>query len=745
MRNKCKKILSLVAAATLLGSTVALTSCGDYYTQTALSGYVSSDNKASSNGGFAVEKDGYVYFINGSESYTADNTFGEAVKGSLMRISANDLSSGNYNKAETVVPMLFVAQDYTSGVYIYGDYVYYATPTTDKDRHGEIANSHLDFKCAKLDGSEAMKKNFFRLSKNATVYRYVQASDGVVYCLYEDPDATGTLKSYNTKTGDTTVLVEGAEKFYFDQKDLTNPNVYYTMGVTYDIDTDYSSTASYNQIYCVNAASTAKANAGEASYTVTVDGKAYRTYDFDKSYLESVNADEKAAAKEGHTDYKATYVFDDYTTYPYVNLGKLVLDGVGSECKETQYNDKAYGSTARTELQGYTYSISRYENGGVYYTRTEVTTNNNLYYLPDAADRDTVSANNDGSADVVTKDSTQAYLTTALYNVVANNDGSRTHSYLYLSNSAIYKAGTGMESDLKLCATSSSATLWKTEGNYLYYYASGSNPVTGENTSGYNLSRIDYTGTEEDYHPILNLNASVEYKPLTMTYVDFASSWYMPEMFGDVLLYANAQAIGSASYNYIYATSLKTADIEAKNDAYEKVYTHMEEDFGDDEELQAALTYYYRVGTQEVVDQVKSIYETDGLYTEDQYKRFEEFVTELNAGTYAKESNLIGLVGKVGESDQEAIDAAWAESLPHEHEEEEESGLETWQIVLIVAVAVIVVAAAVVIVVLVLKRKKAAKAEAEATVNAYKRKVIDTTEEDDIDVYADDEAEKSEE
>ena len=43
------------------------------------------------------------------------------------------------------------------------------------------------------------------------------------------------------------------------------------------------------------------------------------------------------------------------------------------------------------------------------------------------------------------------------------------------------------------------------------------------------------------------------------------------------------------------------------------------------------------------------------------------------------------------------------------------------------------------------EKKKAEKAEAEATVNAYKRKKIDTTDDKSIDVYADDEAEKTEE
>ena len=98
--------------------------------------YVSSETDGVSNGGFVVEKDNYVYFINGAEDYTASNKYGEVTKGALMRIAKSDLDDSKYQNAEVVVPMLFVAQNFNSGIYIYGDYVYYATPTTDKNLSG---------------------------------------------------------------------------------------------------------------------------------------------------------------------------------------------------------------------------------------------------------------------------------------------------------------------------------------------------------------------------------------------------------------------------------------------------------------------------------------------------------------------------------------------------------------------------------------------------------------------------------
>ena len=73
-----------------------------------------------------------------------------------------------------------------------------------------------------------------------------------------------------------------------------------------------------------------------------------------------------------------------------------------------------------------------------------------------------------------------------------------------------------------------------------------------------------------------------------------------------------------------------------------------------------------------------------------------------------------------------------------DEEETTESGLSTLAIWLIVIGSVIVVAAAVAIpTVIILKKKAAKKREEEATVNAYKRKKIDTTDDKSIDVYAD--------
>lgn len=723
MRKNMKKIVATTMALATLGATAAFAGCGDvgYKGDELTPGYVSTA-AVSSNGGFAVEKGDYVYFINGSEDYTANNKYGKVTKAALMRIKKNDLTTAD--KAETVVPSLFVAQDYNAGIYIYGDYVYYASPTTDKNLKGEVENSWIDFKRAKIDGTGSPSGYFFRLASNKSKYRFVQAgvdrnNDGEedVFCLYEEDNA---LKSYNTATGENVVLVNNASgsgtKYFYDNKDLENPNVYYTMAVTYDIDSDNATTASYNQLYCVNAAArVASVDASEASYTVE-NGK---TYDFDAAWLKDNG-----------------YNTSDYTSYPYVNLGNLVLDGIGEASpKFTQFNNAEEKDTPRGELQGYQYTVSRYENGGVYFTRANVVSNNTtgattkLYYL--AKDRQNANSVSDNMAlDVVATDS--SIVASALFEVNETANG-REHTYLYTSNGTLYRAtpnADGIANPVEL-ASGVSETLWFTKGEHLYLYGTG--------TNGRNIARINYKGSAEEdvYNPFL---AKGEYNITKVAYVDFNDSWYLPEFFGDVVLYSGAQSFGNegVAYQYIYSAKVGTVDeIEALNDEY-KAYTDYKKEYENESNTTAVNLINYNFRTDGALEEVIA-----DLYDEELLAEVQDKFDQTKADAIKKESHFITHVGKMTEDDVEKITDAWANSLLQEDEEEaEESGLPVGAVWAIVISAAAVVGAAAAIVIVTMKKKAAAKREAEATVNAYKRKKIDTTDDKTIDVYADETTDK---
>ena len=739
--NKSKKIISIVAAATLAFSTVALAGCGakDYAGEKLTAGY-DATAAVTSNGGFAVEKGNYVYFINGSESNTADNTYGDVVKGSLMRISKTELAEAKYDAAQIVIPSLFVAGDKTAGIFIYGEYVYYATPTTDKNTQtGEVENSYIDFKRSKLDGSEAPSDYFFRLSSNSSKYRFVEV-DGIVYCMYEE---SGSLKSYNVATGKTTVLVSGAKSsFYYDLNNVENANVYYTMAVTYDLDEENSTTAQYDQVYVVNAATTATTTSTDSTvgYTAKLGDKEIVSYSFKKSYVED----------NGEVD--------DYTTFPYVNLGSLVLDGVGSASTGADSSDTRFNTAGSKEDSaeplGYNYTIQSYQNDGLYFTRKAIVTtaseteNTKLYYLADGKTSGNAVKGN-ALVDTIADDTTYAS-SSALFMV--NEDGSQT--YFYVDGSVLKKATVteGVTTTTNLAYAVSSATLWKTEGEYLYYYSSAAN--------GNNITRINYKGEADNYNPLL---ATDEYKPVTLPLVDWNSAWYKPEFINangtTVVLYCNAQSYGAGStaYNYVYATKLgATADILATQEKLDKVNEFIDS-YTDNSQLQAVMDYYFKTGSQKAFDNVRDV---EDLYTEYQKDEFDAFVkmfdVEDNAetdevegfkGTGILETECIAVVGRMTEEDVEAIEENWADSLLSETvEEEEEEGLPTWAIILIIVGGVLVLAGATAGVWYYVAKKKAAAKKAESVVNAYQRKKIDTTDDKTIDVYADEEtAEETEE
>ncbi len=730
MKNKCKKILSLLACGTLLLG--AFAGCkDDTYKGDAVSDYVTGQ-AVSSNGGFAVEQGDFIYFINGEETYTANNEYGEVLKGALMRISKADLASGDYTDVKTIVPSLFVAQNYDAGIYIYGDYVYYATPTRDKNMAGDVQNTWIDFKRAKLDGTEApMDDYFFRLSTNSANYRFVQ-ENGTVYCLYEEDSE---LKSFNCSTRKSTVLVKNAKSsFYYDETDPESPYVYYTMAVTTDAETDTAITMDYDQVYRVNAAATVtKFNATEASYETSNGGK----YDF--SATEMKNAIDEA--KENET--KIPYDLNNYAAYPYVNLGKLVFDGVGSSQKSaTQFNGAGIEGAATPS--GYTYTISAYKNGGLYFTRTNVSKTSSegdstkLYYVSDETfSADGWNAVKDNDKPTVVANDTKNTASAIFY-----TDENGKQFYFYVDGGKIKKASLNQDMAVETVtfemANATDATLWKIEGDYLYYYSAS---TTG---SGNVITRINFKGTQKDYKLAI-INEDAEYTGITFPALEWNASWYEPEFFGDTLLYSNEQTFGSTSYEYIYATKIpaKQADLKASVEAYEAVQDEIDE-YTDDSDLQSAMKYYFRTGKTTAFDNAYA----NELYDENQKKEFDAFVAMFKADATEKltlESAFIGCVSKITASDKSAIEKAWVNSLPtKETVTEENAGLETWAIVLIVVGSVLVVATAVLVPVLLIAHKKKLKAqEAEAIVNAGKKK-IDTTDDKTIDVYADEETEKAE-
>ncbi len=215
-----KKFLCLVLA---LGLALSLAACSTGWKSTV----TDYSGEVSSNGGFAVVKGDYVYFINGVESNTADNTYGTPLKGALLRTKVADLGKDNA-ASEVVIPRLVLTESVESGsgFYIYGDYVYYTSPSTQKDKTGTVQNSSLVYMRTKLDGTDTTE--ITTVDNLTSDYRYVQSGENVYLVLNTtDEDGNNVLISYDAAKKNTVIAQSNTVQNYVFSDDIAKTYCYY--------------------------------------------------------------------------------------------------------------------------------------------------------------------------------------------------------------------------------------------------------------------------------------------------------------------------------------------------------------------------------------------------------------------------------------------------------------------------------------------------------------------------------------
>ena len=688
MRNISKKIITIFTAGVLAASAAALAACDADFTP--LGGDFSS-GEVVSNGGFVVEKGNYVYFINGVESYTSDN------------------------------PSLMVAADYSSGIYIYGDRVYYATPNNVRNTSGVVESEYLDFKSARLDGSDI--ESYFNVADNATVYRYAEV-DGTVYLVYE---SDSELHSYNTENDTDTLLAKNVTEYVVDTAASGTPYIYYTMAVTMDIDVeDGALEREYNQIYRVRA-------------DVTEETAPYE-YTFSEEYLEEHDGEA-----------------------PYVNLGEIVLDGIGATYagSPTQFTHDLEAGVTPLSYAGYTYTLQAYANGGLYFTRTDLAKTGStgedgwLYYL--SAEEleggwNSITGNGAEYLDVVAQTTDHADTAAIFY-----LDDAGEHHYLYVDGANIFRADvteTGTETTL-IARNATDAVLVSIDDTssdeyaYLYYTISGD--------SGSNIYRAVYNGTEEDYRT-LGYEDNAPFRPVQILDIEHAGSWYNFEIVDGTLFFADAETIGTTSYNYIATVSLENesgavmdntelADLKETYDEVigEEGYIAEAEEEG--ENLPNALRYYFFMGQNDVfyaaAEKWSDVdYEfVNGYLAYDSTafaRNIQEAIDEGKKDTYlystSEQEYFKNYVDDGAGFGEARTRSHFIRTLEHYTVTEEESGLPAWAWALIgVGIGIVVVGAGLAVWFILRAQKKRREAE-----GRQPKMFVDTTDDRTVDVYADD-------
>lgn len=617
MRKRYTKIICATVAAFSVFGLVFSSACGNYKWNTV----DKKDNytKVTSNGGFLVQTDEYVYFINGKTANTVDNTFGSVLKGSVQRISKSDLNAGNYSSTQTIVPSVVYSGQYNAGIYIYGDYIYYTTPSTQKDGSGNVLNGTLDFKRTKLDGSETDKKALWQCENNGVDYRYVEGN-GKVYILYALSESLyGTsvtnIHSINCETGENKLLAYNVTSYAFDTKDPENPYAYYTMNVPYFV--GGTETYGYNQLYRVKA---------------DVQ-KAPREYDF--SSIKDYDASKDPA---------------------YVNYGDFVFDGIGTtqnqtEGRRTQFNYGGVDAKYDITNSEYTYALNEYENGVLYFTRTSnVGSSTGIKYKLSDSDIDAnwnaIEKNND------TEGVMKPFLYLTDSNVYTFTDiGGITYA-INAGSSGITKGVVkdGVVKDVYTLSEDTSATVLQIKDEttsigtkkYMYYSLTGGN--------GYTFHRIAIDGNESDYNQLpteLDWDNTWTYRGVQILDLDACTDWYAPEFVGNTIVFAS-ETFGMSAYNYIMACNLEKGDkmmsnkeLHDYNEKFEAI-TEKAEAYDDETNtdgsaaftnLSNALKYLHYTGDADYLDKLIDAYvkiegrDKEYLYSEKTAEIYKEFAS----------------------------------------------------------------------------------------------------------------------
>lgn len=719
------------------------------------SGVAEKDNSAyvqGTNGGFVAETGDYVYFINGKAKNTDTNKFGSVVKGAIKRIKKTDLNAGNLAKCDTVVPSVYYSGNTNAGLYIYDGYIYYTTPTTQKNADGEVLNSNLDFKRTKLDGTDTTNGYIWQSSDNAVDYRFVKTGDTVyiLYALSENLYGTSAtnIHSVNCTTKENKILAYNVTDYAFDTVDPENPYVYYTMNVPQFL--GESSNYKYNQLYRVRADVT----------------EAPRTYDF--SEIEDYDAEKDPV---------------------YINYGDYVFDGIGwldyKSGRVSQLNF-AYGSDKQYTFDNsdYTYDIQWYKDGVLYYTRksSESGSLTSLFKLSNSdVDKDG-DGKVDASWDAIDENKKQA--DPALKNLLIRGSDTTEYEFVEMGGNT-YAISTGSSGIVKSLvkdevveegfpmSADTSATILAIREEHghvnLYYSATGGN--------GYTINRIAIDGEEDDYRKLsTSLEPDLTYRSVKVLNLDACSDWYKPEFVGNKLFFASETA-GMSEYNYIMVCDLEGADgvmtnkeIKALNDKFEgvtdKIGEYDAETNADGsaayEGLTDALRYVLYTGDADYIDELIQAYidvqgkDKEYAYSEASVKIVKDYLAaegdwadykddykEINGKkVYANSRDYYyAVIGEMTESDSDAVasyfkgeymkeypvdDSTWYEKLS--------TGEKVGFIIGTCAAGLLVIGGAVWLTIYLVKRAKN-KGETD-TEKAFK---VDITDDKSLDVYGDEE------
>ena len=421
------------------------------------------------NGGLAVQKGEYLYFVNGYQSIkdmkSGDNKGGDEYS-AIYRVKLNNNNeltfdeNGNLENCDLIIDKVCGFEK--TALYIFDDYIYYATPNTEKEVSDEVISSNFeltDFYRAKLDGTG--RTHIYKTSKASddTKFAFYKANgaNDVYLALY---DGTQLLlvncgsKAVTTVCDSVSSIAMPNVSYYNSENNQISvgaSNIYYTRSAKED-----ETVSSGNFLCAVKIGDNTERVLAQGHYTYTVKSATDEALVFTKKSDNDLNANNYAIS------------------YAYNESGDVTLDA--------QNGGVQLDATAHD-----TVLLCTYEEGNFAGMVTK-NTSNKLVYINRATN----------TTEVLDEDTELTPIT------IAGN-----YVYAYDSNNSIYQINYKTKAQKLLADASktgddaikkpylSAKKNYSVCGNYVYYFAT----YEGEKT-GYYLNRV-LTISQEEYTPEL--------------------------------------------------------------------------------------------------------------------------------------------------------------------------------------------------------------------------------------------------
>ena len=178
-----------------------------------------ADAIVTSNGGLAVKQGAYLYYINGLTSTSdikekEDNAFGNVVKGAIMRCELD--KNGNITDKKVLVPMMALSTDKNGGISVFGNWVYYTTPSVKKDNSGAMQTSYLEFMRTSIDGTKT--EEIATIEGAGLQYKYSASS-----LMYFKNGEIKRVNYNNDKVLKEELVADKVSGVIFPQNEVFNP------------------------------------------------------------------------------------------------------------------------------------------------------------------------------------------------------------------------------------------------------------------------------------------------------------------------------------------------------------------------------------------------------------------------------------------------------------------------------------------------------------------------------------------